>query len=92
MTEPNSDDMAGALRRFRERVGIFCEQSGIDAENPGTAREPGYWESVIVQEAAYLAEEGPAAYLRYVARLDDAAVRADLDRHLRLIHGEGGEP
>ncbi|MFD0685898.1 hypothetical protein [Actinomadura fibrosa] len=65
------DQAAEAVRRLAERIDVH---DPIDR-------------SVMDAETRYLAEEGPACYLRYVARLDDARVRADLDRYLDGLDG-----
>jgi hypothetical protein len=82
MDNPFDRPMTEALLRYRERVGYLVDLAVEDGPDP---KPPGHWADVIAKEAAYLIEEGPDAYLRYVARLDDAAVRVDLNHHLRLI-------
>ncbi|WP_433174164.1 hypothetical protein [Actinoallomurus sp. CA-150999] len=76
MTDPELT--TDALRRFRERVGHLTEQIVTDEEALP-------WADVIYQEAAFLVEEGPAAYVKYVRRMDEAALRAFLDSHPEAV-------
>jgi len=78
---------AEALRRHGDRVRFFCDAIRDDSE----AEMSGRWHEVISQETAFLVEEGPAAYLAYLARLDDAAARAEVDRFLDATFPPGGE-
>jgi hypothetical protein len=80
----NPELTADALRRFRERVGHLAELIVTDEETLP-------WADVIVHEAAFLVEEGPAAYVKYIQRMDAAAMRAELDRELDRILGQGAE-
>lgn len=76
-----------ALRHLRERIEAYVEHAEQDAviEVDGTD-----WAQVIYQEAAYLVQNGPEAYVGYVRRLDDEAVRAQLDSELDAILRQGG--
>lgn len=87
----NDETTNEALRRFRERLGYFTERIAL-----GAGDDVDDLPDVIFQEVAFLAAEGPAAYVRYVDGLDALArgateVRADLDRELRLILGEADD-
>lgn len=78
----NPEDPATvALRRFRDRVTFFCQQYAYDIATPQAED----WPTVITREAAVLAQDGPDAYLRYVAHLDDIAAQAAVDIELRGI-------
>lgn len=83
MTDPAHDL---AMRELRARIEHLFE---IATRSPGTdlAEEA---PEIAYREAAFFIEEGPVAYLRYVQALNDAAVRADMERHLRSILG--GQP
>jgi hypothetical protein len=71
-----------AYEALRRRIEEYVEHARED----GVAdRSDVDWADVIYREAAFLAAEGPAAYLRYVAALDDAGTRRDLDRELDVI-------
>lgn len=83
MTTPENDPTSDALERFSEHVALFCDAHAAHVANPQA--EPFSWPDVIVKEAAFLVEHGPVAYLRYLAQLDDADVRRELDRELQRI-------
>ncbi|MGI5232878.1 hypothetical protein [Actinoallomurus sp. CA-142502] len=86
MTDTTDQQRTEALARYGQRVTELCEALYAieDPDATATYRVP----EAIQKEAAFLVEEGPAAYLHYVEKLDDAAVRADLDRHLDEVLGE----
>lgn len=73
---------AEALRRLRERLGHLCE---LIADQP----DVDLWTDVLLDEVALIVKRGPGAYLRYVQRIDDKYVRAELDRELEQILSEG---
>lgn len=69
MPQPiDHDAMRAAVRRYSARVRWFCNAI---AENPGSFNSVEAYPAVIAQEAAFLASEGPAAYLRYLERLGE---------------------
>lgn len=81
MTTPEPDLTGQALASYARRVTTFCDMIAL-ATDPDTEPVDSIHE-VIARECAFLVTEGPQAYLRYVAALDAAAIRADL----RLIQG-----
>lgn len=80
---------AEALRRLNDRIQSFIEQI-VTAEDPD-AEPVCHLPEAITREVAYLVEEGAPAYLKYLAQLDAAGVRAELDRELdRILGRESG--
>lgn len=73
-----TDTTAEALRRFRDRALFLCEQMTTAPE----AAEADDLPEILMQEVAFLVEEGAESYIRYVQRMDQAAVRQQLDREL----------
>jgi hypothetical protein len=67
VTTTDNATMKAAVRKYGDRVRWFCNAI---AENPDSVESIETYPGVIVQEAVYLAQEGPAAYLRYVALVE----------------------
>lgn len=67
MPQPiDHDSMQVAVARYTDRVRWFCTAI---AENPDSNESIEIYPAVIAQEAAFLAAEGAAAYLRYLEQL-----------------------
>lgn len=67
---------ADAIKCYRERVDHFVD---LIAQNPDDDAQTTSLADALVTEAAFLADEGGQAYLRYVANLDTAAAQAQAD-------------
>lgn len=80
-----SDTTTDALDRFRDRALFLCELMATAPEAADADDLP----EILVQEVAFLVQEGPESYIRYVQRMDQAAVRQHLDRELNeLLRGD----
>lgn len=65
--QPREALMTEALAKYAERVRMFCQRI---AQEPDSVDSTETLPSIIAKEAAFLTQDGPAAYLKYAESLE----------------------